>query len=129
MSGLRYPANVSEFARRLYEEGRTVPEVRAALARRGLNPTRSTVLYWCRPDAREAHNFRNRHRRYPAGRQRQQEMVWWAKYKRLRELRDAGLSYSAIAKLATLDFGADLSADQARYMLQNNGATAPKVLA
>lgn len=117
-NGTRYPVRATEFARRLYEGGHEIPAVLEALGRRGYFPSRSTCLYWCSPDAKDAHNARQKARLYPAARRRSRELAWWAKFRRMRELRGAGLSYDAVAKVMRLDFGLEfVTADRARRML------------
>jgi hypothetical protein len=117
-TGTRYPANVTEFARRLYQdEGYRLVQVIEALGRRGITPARSTVLYWCDPDARTAHNVQNRTRMYPHGRQRRREASWSVKLRRMRELRGLGLSFDAVRRVANHEFGTELDADAARRIL------------
>lgn len=118
--GKRYPARYHEYARRLYQDGGyTVPEVIEKLAERGVTPARSTVIGWCRPEVRDAHNLKQKRRLYPSGRRKQRQLSWWAKARRARDLRDVGISYSAIAKVLALDFSLDLTAEQVRYALSD----------
>jgi intein-encoded DNA endonuclease-like protein len=129
-TGTRYNANVTEFARRLYEdENYSVNEVVEALGRRGITPSRSTVLYWCDADAREAHNTK-RVALYPDSRRRRREASWEVKLRRMRELREVGLSYEAIAKLSRHELGLDIDGETVRTILRGrvSMATAKKRL-
>lgn len=115
--GRKYPANVSEFARRLYESGLSLTQVQLALARQGYRPARSTVTYWCDPEAYEAHNLRNKRRLYPHGRTRTRTLPWQVKQRRMMALREAGLSFTAICKVMALDFGLSIDHEQVRRII------------
>lgn len=119
----RYPARCHEFARRLHQErGYTIPEVIEALAKRGIRPSRSTVIYWCDPDRREAHNLKQKRNRYPSLKRRPLHRSWWVKARRAEQLRAAGLSLPAVAAVLKLDFDLDLTAEQLRYAERNPSA-------
>lgn len=119
-----YPPRITEFARRLYAdgEGRTINEIRAALAKRGYHPGRDTVLYWVDEDFREALLMGQRHRRRRGGPHRPpRRKAWHRRWERMEELRNLGLCYRSIAALMSHDFeDLDLSADQVRYMLKGD---------
>lgn len=120
--GTRYPARVIEFARRLHEDGGyTIPEVIEALSRKGYHPSRSTVILWCRPEVREAHNLKQKAKLYPNRRRQAAAGAWWAKHRRMRELRAAGLSFRSIAAVMRLDYGVEITEEQARYLLGPHG--------
>lgn len=121
----RYPARCHEFARRLYEDGRTIDEILALLARYGHHPAKSTVVYWCKPEAKRRHALKQRQRLYPAKRQ-PRGAIWWAKYRRMRELREAGLSHASIAKVIRLDYGDELTGEQIRHLLDRGGPNSAK---
>lgn len=121
-TGRRYPANVSEFARRLREDGRSYDEVIHALVRRGYRPSKSTVIYWCDPTFRERHNLKQKRRLYPSGKAnnvRAADTAWWAKLRRMRKLREAGLSFTAVAAVMNLDFDLELDTEAARAILSD----------
>lgn len=114
----RYPAKCHIFARRLWDDGRTIPEIREALAKVGYHPTRDAVVRWVDPERHEAYKARQRLNNAAAG--VKVKSAWWAKRRRMRQLREAGLSYSAIAKVMNLDYGTDLDAERARYLLKQS---------
>lgn len=110
---IEYPARASEFARRLAENGLSVVEIRDALARYGFHPTLTTIRYWCDPDRKLARNLRRRSR---LGRS-QAEPAWWAKRRRMRELRDLGVSFDAIRRIINHDLELELTTEQVRGIL------------
>lgn len=127
--GRRYPVNAIEFARRLYDDGKTIAEVRAALARHGYYPSHKSVVHWCEPEVREAFNLRRNHKLWPRDQRRRRETEWQVKRERMERLREAGLTFSAIAKVINLDFGLELDAEQARGILRGRiGSQATRLL-
>jgi hypothetical protein len=120
----RYPANIREFARRLYQSGWSAYKIRQNLIARGYDPvpSQNTILCWVDDEYREIQRL-NQRRFRPAGPKRAR--AWEARLDRMRQLRDAGLSFSSIAIVMTLDFeNVDLSTEQVRYMLKGHAKTA-----
>lgn len=113
---VEYPANVVEFARRLYEQkGYTITRIRTALQRYGYNPSHTTVLCWVDPEykaSRYAHRNTNRN----LGRPRKH--AWRHRLERMRKLRAAGLSQQDIARVMELDFGLSLTRHQVDAFLR-----------
>ncbi len=114
-----YPGNVREFARRLHEQnGWTGYRIRLALKLRGYTPlpAEATIKGWIDEDYREERNRRRRKGRpFPRTRMR----AWRGRLERMRELREIGISYTAIAALMSHDFEEiDLSEEQVRSILQ-----------
>lgn len=129
-----YPMNVVTFARRLHEHnGMKAHQIRNALIQRGWSPSHNTVLRWIDEDYadawREARRIEKRRKRGGlTGKPRRS--AWGVRLARMEELRDAGLSYEAIAKLAELDFGLTLSRSQIEGILKGkvSGRTIRRLL-
>ena len=126
-----YPANLREFARRLYEQNGWSPyRIRKAIIGRGYDPAPAehTIRTWVDDDYRDEHLKRGRSYR-PAGPARQR--AWALRLSRMEELRRVGLSYRAIAALMTHDFkDVDVTADQAERILKGkvSGRTIRRLL-
>lgn len=109
-----YPANVREFARRLYGHGYTAYRIRKSLIARGYDPapSQNTILCWVDDEYREIQRL-NQRRFLPAGPKRAK--AWEARMDRMCALRDTGLSYRSIAAVMSLDFeDVELSEHQVR---------------
>lgn len=119
----RYPVRVVEFARRLYETGKTISEVREALRKRGYTPAKMTVIHWCIPELRDSHNAKKRYGVYASCRGRgprtRRKPAWMAIRERLRHLRSLGLTFTAITALANDDYGLSLTVEQTRAILND----------
>lgn len=115
-----YPPKVVEFARRMYEGGKKPPEIKVALERHGYSPGLTTIRYWVDDELRANHMRKKRDGLYPSWRLNARERripVWEARRRRLVELREVGLSFSSIAKVANHDFGLELTTEQVRGMI------------
>lgn len=115
-----YPPKVTEYARRLYNdgEGRTVNEIRESLRKLGYEPKRDTVRYWVEPGYAEEKRRRARRFNPPGPAPRK---AWRRRLERMEDLRAAGLSYTNIARVISLDFHElDLNTEQVRSVLKGN---------
>jgi len=125
--GDMYPAKVTEFARRLYAdgEGKSIDEIRQALAKRGYSPGRSTIRYWVDEEFREEKLHRQRTYR-PHG--PAQKRAWRLRLERMQELREkVGLSFTSIAALMSHDFDdLELTEHQVRSIF--NGTVSQKTV-
>lgn len=119
-TGRRYPAAVAEFARQLYASGAQLAEVRAALARRGYRPAKNTVILWCNGEAREAANVARRG--FP-GAQKGKIRSAETRLRRMRKLREIGLTDAAIAAVMNHDFSTSLTKESVRYLLTDRVGT------
>lgn len=115
-TAIRYPHAAREFARRMGEANFCPTEIQAALAKRGIRPTLTTVTRWADPDYRDAENERMRR-----GRQIRRMSTPRLRLNRMQELRDVGLSFDAIRRVVNHDLGLELTTEQVRGIL--NGAT------
>lgn len=114
-SGLRYPARCHRYARELWNDGHTVPEIRERLAAFGYHPTPAMIHRWCRPEVRMAVNAAKRIGRVEL------ETADSILTKRLRDLRRIGLSYRDISAIFRLDYGVDINEDRLRYAERERG--------
>lgn len=120
-----YPVKVQEFARRLYEDGGwRICEIRGALAKRGYFPSQSTVSRWCSPELAEADRIKKRQALYPHLKGRKVTLPWEVKLQRMHELRNAGLSFHAVAKVMKLDYGIELDRHQSEAILKGRTSRA-----
>lgn len=77
------------------------------LTARGYPVGMTTVRGWADPEYGDQHRANN------AERKRRQRLMG-----RMRELREAGVTYSCIARVMTLDFGIRVTEEQVRYALR-----------
>lgn len=122
----QYPAAIVEFARRLHAAGKPVPEVYAAVLRQGYSPSVSTVRLWVDEDLREAHLSKKRRRQpvYRSATLERRVPLWEARRRRIVSLREAGLSYNAIALLANHDWALHLDDERVRRIVQGRASEA-----
>jgi hypothetical protein len=129
-----YPMNVVTFARRLHEQnGWEAGRIRKALIARGHSPSHNTVLCWIDEDYADMRRERNKleHRRRRGGlRSKPRHTPWGCRLTRMEELRAAGLSYGAVAKVMELDFEVTLTRDQSERILKGmvSGRTIRRLL-
>lgn len=114
--GTRYPARCHRYARELWKDGHTVPEIRERLAAYGYHPTPAMIHRWCRPEVRMAVNAAKRR-----GPKVEPETADSILTKRFRDLRRIGLSYRDISAIFQLDYGVDLNEDRLRYAARQRG--------
>jgi hypothetical protein len=115
---VEYPSNVVRFAQRLHDESYwEPPKIRAALQRRGFSPRIETVRAWVDPAFRESRNeLKRRPTKVLGGR----IYPWHRRLYRMKELRDANVSYRSIAEVMKLDFpNLDLTGEQVRRILRD----------
>lgn len=114
-----YPANVVEFARRMYEAGYSPYRIHKALHGRGWGAAEDTIRCWVDPAYAEARAMKKRN-----GRGFRQERLrgFNRRLSRLHELRaEVCLSYRAIAALLSHDFeDIEISEEQVRAILNGN---------
>lgn len=125
--GMGHPSNVVARARTLHEAGWRCGEIPAILHRElGVCPHEVTVRRWIDPDYAEAQKLSKER----SGRQ-MRKWGWRSRLRRLRELREIGLSFSAIAALMSHDFGLELSERQAEAIAKGTciEATVKRLLA
>lgn len=120
--GVGYPQNVVTYARRLHEEnGWGAHQIRKSLQTMGYDPAHTTVLAWIDPDyaagRRERCKLERRRRRGTYGKWKRLNPSE-LRLSRMRELRDAGVSYAAIAKVVLLDFELALTGGQVERVLK-----------
>lgn len=121
----RYTSREQVEAIRLREEGEwSVAEIARIMRRRGFDVSEGAVRMWVDPEHAERQRDRDRQyrRRQRAarseGRLRGNHSTPEMRAARVRALRVAGLSHSAIVKVMTLDFPEHpLTVDQVRYQL------------
>lgn len=121
----RHPAKVREFCRRLYQDyDRTPEEIRRILAERGYSPLPgwSTIRSWGDPEYRHRRlsRARRRHaqRRGAALKTRSPKRGWHYRLERIQEMRSLGISYRAIAVLASHDWDLDLTEGRVECLLK-----------
>lgn len=108
----RYPARAQTFARSLYEQGRTLTEIQAALSRYGHFPDYVTVKRWVDPEwRRERDSVTARRRSIKRGRRPENASL---RHARLLELRSLGLSANAVARVMNHDYGLKLTSEHVR---------------
>lgn len=113
--GNEYPMRVVEFARRCAEFNYSVNQIQIALAKQGHRPSWSTIKCWVDPEYAEERNIKRRR----GGPGRSAKRVWRRRRERLEQLRGAGLSFGAIARVINLDYGLTLTAENVRGILTN----------
>jgi hypothetical protein len=110
-----YPANVREYARRLYCDFELSPyEIHNRMLRLSIDPcpVPSTIRRWADPDYCEA----ERQGRRRGGRPGPDRKVktWRLRLERIKELRAVGLSWEDVSRVMNLDFDLSLSRTQVR---------------
>lgn len=113
--GRRHSMRTVRLARQMYGNGDawTPKQIQRYLAGEGIDVALYTVRTWVVPGEAEIarrRNLESYYRRQRGGRASKTPMLT-----RMLELRDAGLSFSAIAKVMRLDHGLDMSTEMARY--------------
>ena len=108
----RHSTKTIALARRMYGNGDawTPVQIRMYLAGNGIDVALYTIRCWVVPGELEEQRRRNRESYH---RRRNNTVV--GLLDRMLELRSAGLSFAAIAKVIGLDYGVRMNADQARY--------------
>lgn len=115
-----YPAKYAIRARELAEANWSLTDIANILGREfGQRPSVPSVRRWIDPDYAETERFARARGGHLKPRQRRK--MWRLVYDRMCELRfEAGLGATAIAKLLTHDFGADVTPEQVRHMTEGN---------
>lgn len=117
-----YPANVREFARRLYAHGYSPYRIHKSLKARGYGAAEDTIRCWVDPEYAEARAMRKRTGRKPGPDPRR---GYRRRLARMEELRGLGLSYRSIAAVMTNDFeDVELTTHQVRAIFR--GWTSPR---
>lgn len=128
-TGVRHTTGTVLAAKQLYEAGWPPPSIARILQERGVDPAPHvrTIRLWVVPgeaDRRAARRRDSRQRLQAAtavvGQGRYQSAR--LRLERLRRLRDAGMSYSALAIIAHVDFALEVTDENVRYLLN----TSPK---
>lgn len=121
MSAVRHSVVVMRRARELREAGWAIPRIRDILEKEhAVRPSKDTITRWLDPAVAE--------RRAQAAREKRAESATfgWSgwhpspswKLGRMRALRDAGVSYAAVAKVMSVDFGDELTEEEVRAALK-----------
>lgn len=124
----RHSTKTIALAREMYGDGDawTPGEIQRYLARQGIDVAVTTVRRWVRPGVRERQNENNRMFKLRAKMRSEAPPVKplgdRELDRRMLDLRDAGLAYSAIAVVVGVYHGAELTEDQVRYRLLKLGA-------
>lgn len=116
-SNPRYPAKMREFARRAYIKGHSAYRIRKFLLAQGCDPvpSASTLLRWVDDEYRETERLKQLRGRPPGPKRAK---LWEVRLDRLRQLRGAGLSFTAIAAVARLDFEIEINPEQVRAIFR-----------
>lgn len=133
----RYPANIMNLAQRMYAngEGWTPTQIRRYFRDHGMTPvpSRTTIELWVKPEAAEEYRRQrsNRNRITDQSVTEQPTDSPKTRIRRMRALREAGLTYTGIAAVMNLDYGISITSETARYLLGQNpsGNTIRKHLA
>lgn len=111
-----YPANVREFARRLYAHGYSPYRIHKSLKARGYGAAEDTIRCWVDPEYAEARAMRKRNGRKPG---RDPRRGYSRRFARMEELRALGLSFRDIAAVMSNDFeGIELTTEQVRSIFR-----------
>ena len=114
-TGRRHPMKLIRFARELYENGRSVDEIRHACAKYGPMPARSTVQTWVSEERRERRLMQQRLRWRTANpNMSEPDRAIDVVSRRMRQLREAGLPYTHISSVLELDFGVRIHHERIR---------------
>lgn len=114
--GRSYPTSTMTRARELHEAGWLCGQIADILdSEIGAKPSEVTIRRWVDPDYAEAQRASQR-----TGGERTRKWGWRLRLRRALDLRSAGLSYSAIAKLFALDFGLSLSVSQVEAIVKGD---------
>lgn len=107
--GMGHPSNVVARAKVLAEAGWTAAQIARRIPSEfpGIAPAETTVRRWIDPDYAERQREHCR-----TGGAETRRWGWRRRLARIRQLREAGIGFDAIAKLAHLDFDLDLSKRQ-----------------
>lgn len=123
MSTVRYSMKVVKRARELYAAGWKPPRISGFLRREfGVGPSPQTIRLWCSKPATEETRRAERARRRREWRTKNPRRVHsrlsddW-KLERMVELRDRGLSFTAISHVADVWWGESLTEAQVRGRL------------
>jgi hypothetical protein len=119
--------SVVNLARTMYAGGWTIAQIRDYLRGQGhASLSENTVRWWVRPEEAEHYRKANlaRYHAKRAPRKAAPKPVEppnldgpVARLRRLRQLHDAGLPFTAVAIVYRMDTGVDLSAERIRYLL------------
>jgi hypothetical protein len=124
VSGVRYTTTTRRRAIELREAGWSITRIARLLAREGHPVSENTVWCWVNEEAAERQRERKLHRnrqqraltaeyRWPGARRSDEWLIG-----RIRHLRAAGLSATAIATLAKIDHDRDISVARVRELLR-----------
>lgn len=124
-----YPANLREYARRLYaDNGYSTHQIRKSIEGLGYNPPPShcTIRCWVDDEYREE-RLRRQRRFQSKGVDRHWKRGWQQRLQRMGDLRDkAKLSASATARVMAHDFDIHLTRHQVEAIL--SGKAEPKTI-
>lgn len=106
-----------ELARDMRKGRSTLTDIQALLMQRGFPVSKTTVARWVNPDMDERHRViarEIRRREYRAANPGAHVRVWDepARVARIRALREAGLTRTAIARVCSLDCGQRVTMDE-----------------
>ncbi len=128
MSAIRYSMRIVKRARELYEAGWKAPQISGFLLTEfGVKPSPQTIRLWCKPATEEVRRAERARRRrewratHPRCVQTRLSEDW--KLERMEELRDVGLAFGAIGRVAGVWWGEPLSGEQVARRI---GGTAGK---
>lgn len=127
--GRRHSMKTVQLARRMYADGAwSIQQIRDYFDRKGLRISENTIRYWVIPGLAEAQR-RDNLARYHARRAALAAATAPAEppvpesdtpvLDRMLELREARLSFTAIAAVVGVDYGIRLTTEQARYYVQS----------
>lgn len=115
MSQVRYSSRVAGRARQLAGQGLTPTRIQTVLVvEMGVRPALTTIMRWIDDEYRERRCLEQ------AVRARARRL-----YERMVTLRQAGLSYSAIAAVVVVDEGVSLTGEQVRWALRAGRVSRP----
>jgi hypothetical protein len=112
--GMGHPIAVVNRARKLADAGWNAAQIARRIPTEfpGIEPAQTTVRRWVDPEYAERQKTRHR-----VGGSKARKWGWRRRLDRARDLRSAGLTYSAIAAVMRLDFGLDLSEQQVERLV------------
>lgn len=130
---MRHTSETVAAARRLHSGGWSIYGIAKLMRRQGTSVDETTIAEWVDPQLAERRRLLQARRyrinsarktqgRLGAGPSRSPEF----RLERMRNLRELGVSFNAIAKVMTFDFpGEPITEDQARHALRNNEPPRP----
>lgn len=116
--GTRHTMPTIREVQRLAGQGHNPTQIQALLKANGTHVSRDAICRWTIPGyAEERDASRTRRKREARGDIRALGPTTGARYARMRQLRSAGLTFTAIAVVMNLDYDLEVSSETVRYLL------------